>query len=216
VKQRVDHALSYDLFHRVILEPTKIGNMRVLANYGGYEYAALLQTFILIRNIGNQTVKKDEVVGGVKIKSNGTILNGHLVIKDPGSCNPIFDIYEGNTGIVEFEFLRPGEGFLLAILHTDPDLGLDVWAEGPYIGNLKYRPVRFRQPIMVFVAFAFSILLGGSSAYLYKVISTGQQLNLPALAIIGLMVGFLIALGSYAGGTPGRRAERKFFELARS
>jgi hypothetical protein len=215
MKQRVHHALSYDIFHRIILRPTKIGNVRVLANFGGHEASSLVETFLLLKNYGNQTIKKDEIVGGVQIKSNGTILNGQLIAKGSGSSNPVFDIYDSGVGIIDFNFLRPGESLLLRVLHTDPDLGLDVWAEGPYIGNLKYRPVHFRRPIFIFIALSLAILLGASCAMLYNFVIEGHQLSGPALKTMLGMVGLLFFLGAYASTVRAGRAERKFVELAK-
>jgi hypothetical protein len=94
IEQRTRHSLSYDIFHRVIMPPTTIGNVRVFANYAGHEVPCLIESILLLKT-----------TDGVRIGGKGTILGGQFVVMVPGSSNPTFNVIGSDGGIISFNFL---------------------------------------------------------------------------------------------------------------
>lgn len=214
IKQRVRYGLSYDIFHHAILRPTTYADVRILANYAGHETSSLVDTLLLVKNSGNQTIKRQDL-DGIHIESNGTILGGQLITTIPGSSYPTFHVLGPRTALIEFNFLRPGDALLLSVLHTDQKLGLDVWAEGAYIGDLKYRQVRNHRLVLLLASLWFAILVGAVSAVIYKALIGGGDLSPLKPLGIAALVSVLLLFGYFDHTEFTSEAEKKFLELTR-
>jgi hypothetical protein len=215
LKQKIHHCLSYDIFNRPILRPTAFADIRIFANYGGHEAPCLVETIFLLRNSGNQTIKAEDIFGGVQFRSHGTVLGGRLLVTVSGSSNPAIELVGSNGGQVCFNFLRPGDGLLVSVLHTDPQFQLDVWAEGPHVGDLKYQRVKSKRWIFIVGSLLFAILLGAALAAAYRFFFKGDSADLlKATGLATVLVLFVfLQLTSFSGLKS--KAEKAFFELMR-
>jgi len=215
LKQKIYYCLTYDVFNRPILRPSAFADIRILANYGGHEAPCLVETIFLLRNSGNQTIKSGDILGGVQFRSHGTVLGGQFLVTVPGLSNPAIELIGSNGGRVGFNFLRPGDGLLLSVLHTDPQLQLDVWAEGPNVGDLKYRRVKSNQWIFVVGSFLLAGLLGMALAAIYRFFFKSDSADLLRATGLATALFLFVILGISSFSVVKSKAEKAFLELMR-
>ncbi len=220
--QRQLWKLTYDVSNLIILAPTEIGGVRITANYSGHASNCLTQSVFLIRNRGNQAITKENIPNGIQFSSEGTILGGQVVAADSPQCNILYQNEGPRHGRIVFDYLRPGEGMVIALLHTDPALFLDFLADGPRLKGMQYKRVRRPNQIIAVISSLLSaVLFGGLLALLYKMIALGGSYEIKStslFAILFLAINLGLSSWYFLRSTAVRttRSEKKFLELARN
>lgn len=220
-KQRVRHSLAYDIVHQIILAPTRIGDTQILANFAGHNCPSLTQSFVFLRNIGNQPVLGEQLLGGVNLTTKGLILGGEVLHSDSAASGAALHVAGTNSAQLKLALLRPEESITFSVLHSDPDLTLDVWAEGVHFNNLTYKRARVADDnhsslldwvgIALLAAFVILVFLIPKNEPIPEGIATIIRMVFRAgLAWIIVKVAYHLYYGN------GSRAERKFVKLAKA
>jgi len=92
--------------------------------YKGEKIERLTKTLVMLWNMGNRTVKRDDIVEGdwlrVELDRETRALDAQIVKKtrDVNNLSVVRQPSSSNQIIIDFDYLDPGDGVVIEILHT--------------------------------------------------------------------------------------------------
>jgi hypothetical protein len=118
---RERYEIGFRAFDALMLDLNNVkydgGKITVVVNEK--EVDRLTSTYILVKNFGTRLVDKSELVGAASIKcaAHVDIVNYQLLAVDDRASG--IDLRRAEDRIlIDFDFLRPGDGFLVRVDHT--------------------------------------------------------------------------------------------------
>jgi len=101
------------------------------ASYQGKELSSLRASKIMLWNCGNTTISKTDIANSEKLSINlpneNRILESRVLSASNKSNEVTLNLdNENSSTIIEFEYLDPGQGLVVSILHTGYERQIDV------------------------------------------------------------------------------------------